>query len=139
MKETIQCQCGAVKVEVEGEPVAQFYCHCDDCQSVHGAGYIPVMMFPATAVKIVQGELGDWMRKVTPRRTCRACGVRMFAEPLGGKMGVVGVLANLFPKGRFKPTFHCQCQHAMLPVRDGLPHYKGFPSMWGGSDEKVEW
>jgi hypothetical protein len=28
----IQCLCGAVKMELTGEPIAQLYCHCDDCQ-----------------------------------------------------------------------------------------------------------
>lgn len=45
----------------------------------------------------------------------------------------------LLPKGLFKPAFHIQCQHALLPVRDDLPHYKGFPPLFGGSDEQVPW
>src|SRR5262245_10345801 len=30
---TIQCSCGTVKVELTGEPVAQFYFHCDEALS----------------------------------------------------------------------------------------------------------
>jgi len=33
----IQCRCGAVWIELTAEPIAQFFCHCDDCQAVHGA------------------------------------------------------------------------------------------------------
>jgi hypothetical protein len=48
-------------------------------------------------------------------------------------------IASLLPKGSFSPTFHIQCQHAVRPVRDDLPHFKGFPASFGGSDEKVTW
>ncbi len=35
----VQCRCGAVAVEISAEPIVQFYCHCDDCQAVHGGAY----------------------------------------------------------------------------------------------------
>jgi hypothetical protein len=28
----VTCRCGAVEIEISGAPIAQFYCHCDDCQ-----------------------------------------------------------------------------------------------------------
>jgi hypothetical protein len=40
MKKTeIQCLCGAIKVQIKGDPVEQFYCHCDDCQAASGGPY----------------------------------------------------------------------------------------------------
>ncbi len=36
----VQCRCGAVEIEISAEPIVQFYCHCDDCQAVHGAAYV---------------------------------------------------------------------------------------------------
>lgn len=133
----IQCLCGAVKMELTGEPLAQLYCHCDDCQAVHGAAYVPAAMYRISATRIVSGELILWKRKVTTRATCRECGTRVFAEPPG--MGVRGITATLLPPGLFKPTFHMQCQHALLPIKDELPHFKGFPAAFGGSDEQVPW
>ena len=38
------CRCGAAEIEISGEPVAQFFCHCDDCQIVHGAAYVSFFM-----------------------------------------------------------------------------------------------
>lgn len=35
----VQCKCGAVEVHINSEPMAQYYCHCDDCQNVHGGAY----------------------------------------------------------------------------------------------------
>jgi hypothetical protein len=132
----IECRCGAVGVELRGEPLLQFYCHCDDCQAVHGAAFVPVAMYKTDAVSIVRGEASSWSLRTTPRRTCPACGTRLFAEP---NPRVRGVTAYLLPAGLFKPTFHIQCRFAVLPVRDDLPHYRSLPARLGGADETVDW
>jgi hypothetical protein len=134
---TIQCLCGAVKMELEGEPVAQFFCHCDDCQAVHGAAYLPAAMYRTAQTRLTAGLPALWKRKTTTRATCPACGTRIFAEPAG--IGIRSIPAYLLPKDTFRPTFHMQCRHALLPVKDDLPHYKGEPAMFGGSDEQVDW
>jgi hypothetical protein len=137
MPTTIQCRCGTVKLELEGDPVAQFFCHCDDCQKMHDAAYVPVVMYSVAATKLIAGEPLMEKSKVTPRATCPGCRTRLFAEPPG--MGMRGVMASLLPPGMFQPQFHIQCQHAVAPVRDTLPHFKGFPGVFGGSDDRVEW
>lgn len=133
----VQCLCGAVKLRLSGEPLSQFYCHCDDCQAVHGAAYVGVASFPADAVQIVQGELETWIYKTRPRKRCAVCGTWMFAEV--PEAGLRGVKADRFPEGEFKPAFHINCRYAVLPVKDKLPHYAGFPALFGGSDETVDW
>jgi hypothetical protein len=133
----IQCRCGATHVELTGEPIAQFFCHCDDCQAVHGAAYVPVSMYPAAAVKVTRGEPSAWQLRSMPRRTCPECGTRIFAEPPG--LGICGVSGALLPQGTFNPTFHIQCQFAVRPVRDDLPHFRGLPPQFGGSNERVDW
>jgi hypothetical protein len=133
----IRCHCGAVRVELRGEPKAQFFCHCDDCQAVHGAAYIPVAMYPADAVSVTRGNPSAWKLRTTPRTTCPECGTRIFAEVAG--IGVRGVNGFLLPTGTFKPAFHIQCQHAVRPITDDLPHYKAYPAWFGGSDETMEW
>jgi hypothetical protein len=134
---TIQCNCGAVRLELSGEPIAQAYCHCDDCQAAHGAAYVPVAIFRLPDVRVVAGDPLLWKLKTTPRATCRECGTRLFAEPPG--LSIRGVMALLLPQGMFKPAFHMQCQHALLPVKDSLPHFKSFPAAFGGSDEQMPW
>jgi len=134
---TIQCHCGAVTMELVGDPVVCLYCHCDDCQAVHGAAYLPAAMYRTARTRIVAGQPSTWKRRTTARATCRDCGARIFAEPAG--LGVRSVTAYLLPKGVFQPAFHVQCQHALLPVKDELPHFKDYPAMLGGSDEKVSW
>lgn len=50
-----------------------------------------------------------------------------------------GVSGFLLPSEMFKPAFHSQCQYAVLPVKDDLPHFKGVPARFGGTDEAIGW
>ncbi|HHP7246012.1 MAG TPA: GFA family protein [Elainellaceae cyanobacterium] len=138
MKTTeISCLCGAVKVQLTGDPVIQFYCHCDDCQATSGAAYIGVAVYPIDAVTLVQGELNIWTLKTLPRQRCAVCGTQIMAEVPG--LNQCGIKANLLPKGAFKPDFHLHCRYAVLPVKDDLPHFKDSPASFGGTDETVTW
>ena len=35
----VSCRCGDIEIDIAAKPVAEFFCHCDDCQAVHGAAY----------------------------------------------------------------------------------------------------
>ena len=117
--------------------MAQFYCHCDDCQAVHGAGYVAVSLYRAESVNVTRGTPTAWKLKVTPRTTCPECGTRLFAEH--PRFPMRGVNALLLPLGMFEPRFHIQCQFAVVPLKDELPHYASLPSVFGGSDDVVDW
>jgi hypothetical protein len=133
----MQCRCGATAIEVTGDAIAQFFCHCDDCQAVFGAAYVPESVYPAEAVKVTRGEPSTWRLKRNPRVTCRECGTRLFIDVLA--LGLRGVNGYLLPQGQFRPTFHMQCQFAVRPVKDDLPHYRSRPARFGGSDDVVDW
>jgi hypothetical protein len=133
----VKCRCGAVELEISAEPIVQFYCHCDDCQAVHGGAYAPESVYPADAVKVVRGDPTTWKLKRNPRFTCPECGTRLFIDVVGRDLR--GVNGYLLPPGEFQPAFHVQCQFAVRPIVDDLPHYKGMPVRFGGSDEMVAW
>ena len=133
----IQCRCGSVELELASEPVAQFFCHCDDCQAIHGGAYAPESVYPADAVRIVRGEPQSWTLKRSPRFFCRECGTKLFIDVLPLKLR--GVNGYLIPKEEFRPQFHMQCQFAVRPVVDELPHFKSRPARFGGSDETMPW
>ena len=133
----VSCRCGAVKLLITGEPVAQLYCHCDDCQAAHGAAYVPVAIYPAQAVEVIKGNPTPMVANTLPRIRCVECGAHLFNDV--ESHGLRNVNGYLLPKGEFKPQFHVQCQYAVLPVVDNLPHYKGLPTAFGGADELVSW
>jgi hypothetical protein len=45
----VECRCGAVQIELVGEALVDIYCHCDDCQAVHGGAYVPESVYRADA------------------------------------------------------------------------------------------
>ncbi|HTE43511.1 MAG TPA: GFA family protein [Steroidobacteraceae bacterium] len=116
--------------------MAQYYCHCDDCQAVHAGAYACIL-YRTPAVTVLRGDTREFMLKTTPRTQCTQCGTFLFAEVPG--YGVRGVNAALLPQGMFKPAFHLQCKFEALPIADSLPHFKGIPAAFGGSDELMQW
>lgn len=134
----IACRCGAVQLHIGADPVVQLYCHCDDCQTMHSAAYVKSAIYPAAAVQVTQGAPVAAVLRTTPRLRCAGCGTHLFSE-IAAAGGLRSVNAYLLPAGAFKPQMHVNCQHALLPVVDDLPHYKAFPAAFGGSDEQVIW
>lgn len=124
-------------MDVLSEPIAQFYCHCDDCQTAHGAAYVPESVYPAEAVKIVKGEPAAWTLKRNPRYFCRDCGTRLFIDVTA--RGLRGLNGHLLPAEEFHPQYHMQCQFAVRPIRDGLQHYYSRAPQFDGPDECVDW
>ncbi len=137
MSQHVSCPCGEVTLALEGDPITQFYCHCDDCQAVHGAGYIGAALYPADSVTVVAGETDSWVYKTNERTRCHHCGTILFAHPANAP--VRGVKSNLLPEGHFSPQAHIFCRDAVMPVVDTLPHYAGLPTAMGGSGETVDW
>jgi hypothetical protein len=139
MTTTIECQCacGGVKLAIVGEPLAQFYCHCRDCRLLHGGAYTAESVYHERDVQVIAGQPSEWTLQHTPRSFCPTCGVRVFASI--SSRGLRGVNGLLLPEGAFTATLHINCESALRPVPDGLPHYRAMPAAFGGSDEQVDW
>jgi hypothetical protein len=50
---------------------------------------------------------------------------------------MVDVFAATLPALAFKPGVHVNYAETVLPMRDGLPKLKDFPSEFGGSGETI--
>jgi hypothetical protein len=131
-----KCHCGSVSLDISADPIAQIHCHCLDCQKAHGAAYISSAIFPANAVSI-NGDLTTFILHSTRRMRCSNCGMHMLSEIESA--GMRSVNAYALPDGYFRPQMHVQCQHAVHPVVDDLPHFKAFPAAFGGTDEIIGW
>jgi len=133
-----QCACGAVKIEAEGEPVIQCYCHCNRCRSFTGAPVNAVALWPRAAVRVVEGA-----DAVRPSRTAQGSeGGRTFCGQCGGALGcdllaigMVDIFAGLVPALEFAPTMHLNYENAVLRIADGLPKLRDMPERSGGSGE----
>ena len=134
---TLTCPCGAIEVTVRGAPIAQFYCHCDDCRKMTSGAYAAESVHPAEQVEVTRGETAVWTLQRNPRHYCGRCGGRLFVDIV--RLKLRGVNAFLLPSDAFAPQSHIHCRFAVRPVKDELPHFAGMPAEFGGSDEQVDW
>jgi hypothetical protein len=132
-----QCSCGTVRIEAEGEPVVQCYCHCTTCRGFTGAPVNAVALWPRDKVRFVSGE-------ADVRRFCRDGGraERMTCARCGGCLGadlpytgLIDLFAGLVRGLEFRPTAHFNYENTVLPIRDGLPKFRDMPEQSGGSGE----
>jgi len=128
------CFCGAVQLRVVGEPVAMGYCHCESCRHWSAGPVNAFTLWKPEAVEVTQGADNIGTYNKTPnsyRKWCKTCGGHLFTEHPG--MGVTDVFAPVIPNFPYKAAVHVNYQETKLPIRDGLPKLKDFPSEMGGS------
>lgn len=132
------CFCGAVELEVSGEPVAMGYCHCASCRSWSAAPVNAFTLWPPDRVKVVRGgaQVGTFARSArSERQYCTSCGGHLMTRHPGWDL--VDVYAATIPGVRFVPGVHVNYAEAVLPMRDGLPKLKDFPAELGGTGVPV--
>ena len=133
-----ECFCGAVQIEVEGEPEGMGYCHCRSCRWWLAAPVNAFTLWRPGAVRITRGAEHVGMFQKTPasqRQYCRACGGHLLTNhPL---LGLVDVYAATVPTLPFRPGLHINYAETVLPLRDGLPKFKDVPAEFGGSGEQI--
>ena len=133
-----ECFCGAVKVEVSGEPEAMGYCHCRSCRSWSGGPVNAFTLWKPDAVRITAGAEHVGMYKKTPaseRQYCKKCGGHLMTNH--PPFGSVDVFAATLPTLKFSPGVHVNYAETVLPIWDGLPKFKDFPAEFGGSGEQI--
>ena len=132
------CFCGAVEVEVSGDPAGMGYCHCRSCRSWSGGPVNAFSLWPPAQVKITKGEanVGTFnATEVSYRKYCTKCGGHIMTDH--PPLGVVDVFTATIPTLDFQPGLHVNYQETVLPMKDGLPKFKDFPAAFGGSDEQI--
>jgi hypothetical protein len=132
------CYCGAVEIEVNGDPIDMGYCHCDGCRCYSGAPLSAFTLWKPEQVKTTKGEglLGKFKSSdMSERRFCTKCGAHVMVDH--PTLGLVDIRAGLPASVTFKATVHLNYEDAVLKVRDGLPKLKDFPAAIGGSGETM--
>jgi hypothetical protein len=126
--------CGAVQLELSGEPAVQAFCHCDSCRGWLGAPVHAASLWPAANVKILKGadKLGTYKRtEASHRKFCTSCGTPVLVDHPA--MGMVDVPAGRVQGLAYKPGLHVHYGEKVLSVKDGLPKFRDFPKDFGGS------
>ena len=132
------CFCGAVRVEASGAPVGMGYCHCESCRQWSASPVNAFTLWSPDAVRITQGaeHVGHYQKtENTDRQFCKKCGGHILSHH--PKLGLTDVFAATLPGLKFEPGVHVNYSETVLPMRDGLPKLKDFPSELGGSGQSV--
>lgn len=132
------CFCGAVQIEVSGEPAGMGYCHCRSCRSWSAGPVNAFTLWPPAAVRVVEGaeNVATFSKtKMSERKYCTKCGGHLMTNH--PPLGLVDVYAATIPTLRFVPGVHVNYAETVLPMRDGLPKLKDFPAELGGSGEQI--
>ena len=132
------CFCGAVEVEVAGEPAGMGYCHCEDCRSWSAGPVNAFTLWPTDKVRVTRGadKLGKFQKSENSiREFCTVCGGHlMTVHPV---WGLIDVFAATVPSVDFAPGVHVNYAVTVLPMKDGLPKFRDFPADLGGSGETM--
>ncbi len=132
------CFCGAVQIEVSGEPAVMGYCHCTDCASWAGAPVNAFSLWQPSDVKVTRGAeyLGSFAKTdASHRRFCTQCGGHVMTEHPG--MGMIDVYLNVVPGKAHEPSLHVYYGEKTVSIKDGLPKFRDLPTEFGGSGEQL--
>ena len=133
-----ECFCGAVHMEVSGEPEAMGYCHCRSCRSWSGGPVNAFTLWKPNAVRVTAGteQVATFQKtEASQRQYCKKCGGHLMTNHPA--LGLVDVFSATLPTLKFSPGVHVNYAETVLPMRDGLPKLKDFPKEFGGSGEVV--
>jgi hypothetical protein len=137
-KHTGRCFCGAVEIEVTGAPEAMGYCHCASCRSWSAGPVNAFTLFQKDNVKVTKGSehIGSFAKTETSdRQFCTKCGGHLMTGHPHWEL--TDVYAATIPTLPFTPGVHVNYAETVLPIKDGLPKLKDFPSELGGTGETL--
>jgi hypothetical protein len=99
-KHTGQCYCGAVEIEMRGDPLEMGYCHCENCRHYSAAPVSAFTLWKKEDVRVTKGEefLGRFKSSdISERGYCTKCGGHIIVEhPTLGLMDVASELSEIF-------------------------------------------
>jgi hypothetical protein len=134
-----RCFCGAVQIEVSGEPEAMGYCHCASCRSWSAGPVNAFSLWKPDRVRFAEGaeHIATFSKTAfSERQYCTKCGGHVMTKH--PPIGLIDVYAATIPTLQFKPGVHINYAETVLPMRDGLPKLKDIPAELGGSGQQIQ-
>ena len=74
---TGRCQCGELRYESAGEPIALYVCHCRECRKQSAAAFGMSLEVPRAGLRLTQGTPKFWTR---PTDSGRRVKLRLLPE-----------------------------------------------------------
>lgn len=124
------CACGAIRYEVDAEPVFAFHCQCRDCRRATGCGHVSALIVPRAAARVTGTPKFAQTRTdsghIASRGFCPDCGSHVLAGT-GSAPELVAVFAgSLDDPEQFRPQM--VIYHSRGPSWDHVdPALPSFP------------
>lgn len=130
------CNCGAVRYEISGAPLAVAACHCTNCRKQSGAAFSVNLIVRAGAMS-VEGELasyqdlGEDSGAPLAREFCAACGSPIRSIPSASLKMVAIKAGTLDAPGAYAPQMHIWTQSALpwVTIPEDLPRFEKGPQV----------
>ncbi len=94
---TGRCQCGEIRYESAGEPLALYICHCNECQKQSASAFGISLDVVRAGFQVTQGTPKYWSRATDSGRKlrcafCPTCGSRLWheSEPTSETLSIKG-------------------------------------------------
>jgi hypothetical protein len=134
----VSCLCSEQRVEVTGEPVLRFKCHCLICQKVYGKPFSDVVVVKSSQVSMPPDSSIEFTRHSLPpavnRGVCPSCNKPVVAFlPLAPFFGLAFIAAENFPESVElpEPVVHLFYHRRIEDANDSLPKSSGYlGSQW---------
>ena len=127
------CACGAVRYEIDGEPMFQNDCQCRDCQRRSGTGHGSYLTFAREGVKL-DGKAAQWdivgdSGNVKTHAFCSACGAPVYLTFAAMPEVFTVHAASLDEPGRYRPqaVTYAVRGHAWDRLDPALPVFGKMP------------
>lgn len=125
---TGHCLCGAVRLEIAGDFLHAYYCHCSRCRRASASSFATNAFVRAVDLRVAQGEEALGVYESTPRvfrHFCTRCGSQLFnrneyvPQIRSVRLGVIDGDPGI------RPSCHIfvGSKAPWIEIADGLPTY----------------
>jgi hypothetical protein len=120
--------CGKVQYQIEGEPLAMYYCHCSICRAASGAGFGTNVAVSTPNFKVTAGaaSLVDYESSPgTHRCFCSRCGSPIYSHRQKTSHYVSVRCGTLRDDPGLRPSFHIYVasRAPWVSITDELPQF----------------
>ena len=130
------CNCGAVRYEISGKPLAVAACHCTNCRRQSGSAFSVNLVIRASAMS-VQGELAAYQDRgedsgaPLAREFCAACGSPIRSVPSASPKMIAVKAGTLDAPGEHAPQMHIWTRSALpwVEIPKDLPRFEKGPQV----------
>jgi hypothetical protein len=133
MNVTGGCHCGAIRYEVNGDPMVHTLCHCADCRRHSGAPMVGWTMYALAAVKVVRGQPKIYQSSEHGRRHfCADCGTGLFYTNENILPGIIDIQSSTYDDPNAVPAkMHIQVAERIgwMERAHELPTFERFPPL----------